>query len=397
MRKRLPTFATLLLLAVLSFLSPAPAARAADPPKEGAKDKKPDVAADINKPRADARTIAFDASEGTWMSVDVSPDGQTVVFDLLGDIYALPIAGGRAKPLTSGPAWDAHPRFSPDGKTIAFTSDRSGIENVWTMDADGGNPRAVTAEKDEYVRSAAWTPDGNYLIARKETGKRAGIPPVELWIYNREGGGGIKLTSSDEINNAGGAVVSRDGRSIYFSARQRKFSYTPDLNDGLWQIWRYDRELADTFPIAEGFGGAVRPALSPDGKTMTYVSRRDGESVLVARNRDRVRAHPRPRRRATRRRDSRRRPSGPTTPSPTAVPRLLQQGQDRPPPTSPVWRSARSVHGAGLDRDAPRVTPGEVESGPVVADPALAQPVAGREDDRLRGVRTHLATTARRR
>jgi Tol biopolymer transport system component/imidazolonepropionase-like amidohydrolase len=278
MRKRLLTVATFLLLVT------APAARAADPPKEEGKAKKPDVAADINKPRADARKIQFQTSEGTWMSVDVSPDGQTIVFDLLGDLYAIPIAGGKAKALTSGPAWDSHPRYSPDGKTIAFTSDRSGIENVWTMDVDGANPRPVSAEKDAYVRSAAWTPDGNYLIARKEDGKRAGIPPVELWVYHREGGGGIKLTSSDDVNNAGGAVVSKDGRSIYFSARQRKFSYTPELNDGLWQIWRYDRELADTFPVAEGFGGAVRPNLSPDGKTLTYVSRRDGDTILVARD-----------------------------------------------------------------------------------------------------------------
>ena len=172
MRKWLPTFATLVFLSVLS---PAPAGRAQDPPKEETKEKKPDVAADINKPRADARSISFETSEGTWMSVDVSPDGQTIVFDLLGDLYALPIGGGTAKALTSGPAWDAQPRFSPDGKTIAFSSDRSGIENIWIMDADGGNPRAVSAEKDEYVRSPAWTPDGNYLIARKETGKRAGI------------------------------------------------------------------------------------------------------------------------------------------------------------------------------------------------------------------------------
>jgi len=278
MRQRLLIFATLLLSMT------TPAARAADPPKEESKSKKPDIAADINKPRADARTVSLDLSEGTWISVDVSPDGQTVIFDLLGDIYAMPIAGGTAKALTSGPAWDCHPRFSPDGKTIAFTSDRSGIENVWTMDADGKNPRSVSAEKDAYVRSAAWTPDGNYLIARKEDGKRAGIPPVELWIYHREGGGGIKLTSSDDVSNAGGAVVSRDGRSIYFSARQRKFSYTPNLTDGLWQIWRYDRELAESFPVAEGFGGAVRPALSPDGKTLTYVSRRDDDTVLVARD-----------------------------------------------------------------------------------------------------------------
>ncbi len=405
MRKRLPTFAAILSLTVLFTLSPAPAARAADPPKEEAKDKKdkkPDVAADINKPRADARTIAFEASEGTWMSVDVSPDGQTVVFDLLGDIYAMPIAGGRAKPLTSGPAWDYHPRFSPDGKTIAFTSDRSGIENVWIMDADGGNPRAVTAEKDEYVRSAAWTPDGNYLIARKETGKRAGIPPVELWIYNREGGGGIKLTSSDDVNDAGGAVVSRDGRSIYFSARQRRFSYTPDLNDGLWQIWRYDRELADTFPIAEGFGGAVRPALSPDGKTLTYVSRRDGESVLVARDlatgSERILARDVTRDEEEGFAQADLWPNYAFTPDGKSLVfsnkgkivrlDLASLAIREIPFTAPVSLAV-----------APRVTWQEkVESGPVVAK-ILRWPSQSPdgEDDRLRGVRTHLAAAARRR
>lgn len=252
--------------------------------KDKAKTKKPDVAADINKPRADARKIAFETSEGTWMSVDVSPDGQTLLIDLLGDLYTLPIAGGAAKALTSGPAFDSQPRFSPDGKTIAFTSDRSGIENIWLMDADGKNPRALTTEKDAYVRSPAWTPDGNYLIGRKEDGKRAGIPPVELWIYHREGGGGIKLTSSDDVNNAGGAAVSKDGRSIYFSARARRFNYIPDIGDGLWQIWRYDRELAETFPVAAGYGGAARPAISPDGKTLGYVSRRDDETALIARD-----------------------------------------------------------------------------------------------------------------
>jgi Tol biopolymer transport system component/imidazolonepropionase-like amidohydrolase len=279
---------TLAFLAVAPALSatptPTPTPTASPSATPALSPTKKDVAADINEPRAGARRIAFDVSQGTWISVDLSTDGSTIVFDLLGDIYSLPIAGGAAKALTRGPAYDSQPRFSPDGKTIAFTTDRSGIENVWLMDADGGNPRPLTEEKDFYVRTAAWTPDGNYLIARKEDGKRAGIPPVELWMYNRYGGGGVKLTSSDDLSNAAGVVASRDGRFIFFSAREHGFSYTPDLSKGLWQIRRLDRTTGEVFPVTSGFGGAVRPALSPDGKTLVFVSRRDADSVLVARD-----------------------------------------------------------------------------------------------------------------
>ncbi len=86
------------------------------------------------------RTIEFDTDEGTWLSLDVSPDGRTIVFELLGDIYTLPITGGRAVPLLSGMAMETQPRFSPDGKQIAFLSDRDGSENVWTVDVDGTHP-----------------------------------------------------------------------------------------------------------------------------------------------------------------------------------------------------------------------------------------------------------------
>src|SRR5689334_6888090 len=77
----------------------------------------------VNAPPGVAKTANIDVKTGTWMSVDVSPDGKTVVFDLLGDLYTLPIAGGEAKALTHSIPWEQQARFSPDGKQIAFLSD----------------------------------------------------------------------------------------------------------------------------------------------------------------------------------------------------------------------------------------------------------------------------------
>ncbi len=248
--------------------------------------KSRDPAAAINTPRPDARTVVVETTEATWASVDVSPDGRTVVFDLLGDIYTMSIDGGVARAVSRGPAYDHHPRISPDGKTIAFTSDENGMENLWVMDADGKTRRAVTEGKDAYVRSAAWMPDGNYLIAKKEDAKPAGIPPVEIWMYHRRGGTGIKLTTSDEWHHASGPVASRDGRFIYFSARRPRFNYLPDMTRGLWHIVRFDRQTGETHPLTTGFGGAVRPALSPDGRTLAFLSRRDADTVLLARDLD---------------------------------------------------------------------------------------------------------------
>src|SRR5262245_4066263 len=136
--KKLATIICFVLL-----ITPAFAAK-----KKTAETPKKDVAAEINTPRADTRKITFTTDEGTWMTIDISPDGKTLVFDMLGDIYSLPVAGGTATALMKGPAFDSHPQYSPDGTKIAFTSDRSGMENIWIMDADGKNPRAITSEKD---------------------------------------------------------------------------------------------------------------------------------------------------------------------------------------------------------------------------------------------------------
>src|SRR5690606_30175850 len=108
---------SLLLATLLSILTTAPHA---------AEEK----SWDVNSPPGERREIPIDVRSGTWMSVDVSPDGRYVLFDLLGDIYELPIAGGEARSLTSGMAWDMQPRYSPDGTTIVFTSDRGGGDNL---------------------------------------------------------------------------------------------------------------------------------------------------------------------------------------------------------------------------------------------------------------------------
>src|SRR5688572_9420044 len=133
-----------------------------DTKKPPTPDKPKDPAAAINTPRPDGRKVTFEVTEATWASVDASPDGRTLAFDILGDVYTMPLEGGEARAISRGPAYDHHPRYSPDGKTIAFTSDEGGMENLWLMDADGKNRRALTDGKDAYVRSGAWTPDGNY-------------------------------------------------------------------------------------------------------------------------------------------------------------------------------------------------------------------------------------------
>jgi Tol biopolymer transport system component len=119
-------------------------------------------------PLKPARTFRFTTDEGTWISLDLSPDGQTIVFELLGDLYTLPVKGGEAKPITSGLPFDSQPRYSPDGKRIVFLSDRDGAENVWTCDTGGGKPKQVTRDKASLYASPVFTPDGDYVVVSRQ-------------------------------------------------------------------------------------------------------------------------------------------------------------------------------------------------------------------------------------
>jgi len=279
---RLSVFVTCmcLLVPVIVGATPVkkgPTALVSSPLKAGA-----DPADDVNAPRRDARKVTFEVDEATWSSLDVASDG-TIVFDLLGDLWLMSPEGGAARALTSGPAWDVTPRFSPDGRSVAFASDRSGLMNLWVVGVDGADPHPLTEEKDAYVRAPEWSPDGDWVVGRKEPARGGGIPPNELWMWHVRGGSGLELTDRKEIHSAAGAAFSRDGRFIYFAAREGRFSYTPDLSGGLWQIHRFDRRTGETLQLTEGFGGGVRPRSSPDGVHLVYLSRRDASTVLIER------------------------------------------------------------------------------------------------------------------
>lgn len=244
---------------------------------------------DVNNPPGPQKKISFTTDEGTWMDLDVSPDGKTIVFDLLGDIYSMPLAGGRATLLAGGKAWEIQPRFSPDGKQISYTSDQNGSDNIWIMNSDGSDKHAITAETYRLLSNASWAPDGQFLVARKHfNGTRRHTGEGELWLYHQTGGEGVQLTkSNDDGRDEGEPVVSPDGKYIYWSENVSPRTVSPYNKNpykGIYAIKRLNRETGTIETVSGGPGGACRPELSPDGQLMAFVKREGLKSVLYLRN-----------------------------------------------------------------------------------------------------------------
>lgn len=294
MKRLAPLFAFIAI--TLSLAAPRAQSTSAKAPADAQGDsKKWDVTADLGP----TEKLAFDTSEGTWMNVDVSPDGRQIVFDLLGDIYTMPIAGSgtaAATRIAAGPAFDMQPRFSPDGKRIAFTSDRDGLWNIWTMDPDGKNPTQISHEHRWWINSPAWSADGNYIFARHHFVGSRSLGSGEIWMFHASGSDGLQVTEKNGLQkDAGEPALTPDGRYLYYSkdiTPGQQFEYNKDPNGTIYAIIRRDLNTGRERTAVSVQGGSVTPRVSPDGRSLAYVRRVRTQSKLYVHDLDTGRDRP---------------------------------------------------------------------------------------------------------
>ena len=223
-----------------------------------------------------SRVVTISTNQGTWLSLDVHPDGSKIIFDLLGDLYELPFNGGKATRLTEGLAFDSQPKYSPDGNSILFLSDRSGGNNAWIIDREKEDTLQVTIGDTSKMQAAAWSPDGNYVAVSK------GSRNFKLHLYHREGGGGTQLIDKPDNLKISEPKFSADGRYIWFSQRTGAWQYNARMPQ--YQLGTYDREDGKREVMTSRYGSAFTPTLSPDGNWLVYGSRFNDQTGLVKRN-----------------------------------------------------------------------------------------------------------------
>jgi Tol biopolymer transport system component len=234
------------------------------------------------------RTVEFETDEATWISLDVTPDANHIFFEVLGDIYQIPMAGGEATRVIEGFGFQSQPSISPDGTQIAFISDEGGSENLYIANIDGSKPKKLSSLTTGQLMSPEWSADGQYVYASQLT---SGLGANEIWMYHKHGGKGVQITKSrpkgndtprNQQNNAQGVSVSQDGRYLYYATKSGGFEY--NMTNFPWRVVRRDLKEGTTDTIVTAQGGAIRPQISPNGNMLVYGTRHETESGFRVRN-----------------------------------------------------------------------------------------------------------------
>lgn len=207
------------------------------------------IESDVRNSGVERRTLS-----GGGEQVDVSRDGSSCAFTLRGDIWIMPASGGEGRRVTSGPANDQWPRFSPDGRKLAYFSNARGNNDIYVLDlASGKTTQATRHPADDFYHD--WSADGRHLVFTSErSGNR------DLWLLDLETEEATQLTHDQAADDD--ARFSRDGRFIAFDSGR----------DGGQAIYVMNADGSNVRRVTEGSGFFQVPCFSPDGRMIVYES-----------------------------------------------------------------------------------------------------------------------------
>ena len=232
-----------------------------------------------------ALSLSASAVTPLWMrDVKISPDGTQIAFTYKGDIFTVPVKGGKATRLTTTPSYEANPVWSPDSRQIAFASDRNGGFDVYIMPATGGTATRLTSNSASEIPDQ-FTPDGKYVIFTghiQDPVKSIQFPTArlyELFKVQVTGGNSTLFTAAP----AELISFSPDGKWIAYQDikgmedQWRKHHTSSVTRD----IWRYDIADGKYTNLTDHAGEDRNPIISKDGKTVYILSERDGKTMNV--------------------------------------------------------------------------------------------------------------------